>query len=37
MSDLKAVPVDHYNGSPLIPTGNPMVDGGRPGGVCQPR
>lgn len=27
MSDLKAVPVDHYNGSPLIPTGNPMVDG----------
>ena len=27
MSDLKAVPVDNYNGSPLIPTGNPMVDG----------
>lgn len=27
MSDLKAVPVDGWNGSPLIPTGNPMVDG----------
>lgn len=27
MSDLKAVPVDNYNGSPLVPTGNPMVDG----------
>jgi len=27
MSDLKAVPVDHWNGSPLVPTGNPMVDG----------
>jgi photosynthetic reaction center H subunit len=25
--ELKAVPVDGYNGSPLIPTGNPMVDG----------
>lgn len=27
MSELKAVPVDHYNGSALVPTGNPMVDG----------
>jgi len=27
MSELKAVPVDNYNGSPLVPTGNPMVDG----------
>lgn len=27
MSDIKAVPVDNYNGSPLIPTGNPMKDG----------
>lgn len=27
MSELKAMPVDNYNGSPLIPTGNPMVDG----------
>ena len=27
MSDLKAVPADHFNGSPIIPTGNPMVDG----------
>lgn len=27
MSELKAVPVDRYNGSPLVPTGNPMVDG----------
>lgn len=27
MSELKATPVDHYNGSPLVPTGNPMVDG----------
>ncbi len=24
---LKAVPVDNFNGSPLVPTGNPMVDG----------
>lgn len=27
MSDIKATPADHYNGSPMIPTGNPMVDG----------
>lgn len=27
MADLKAVPVDGFNGSPLVPTGNPMVDG----------
>ncbi len=27
MDDLKAVPVDGFNGSPLVPTGNPMVDG----------
>jgi photosynthetic reaction center H subunit len=27
MSELKAVPADNYNGSPIIPTGNPMVDG----------
>ena len=27
MSDIKAVPVDGFNGSPLIPTGNPMIDG----------
>ncbi|MFZ9899084.1 MAG: photosynthetic reaction center subunit H [Gemmatimonadaceae bacterium] len=26
MSELKAVPVDHWNGSPLVPTGNPMID-----------
>ncbi len=25
--ELKAVPADNYNGSPIIPTGNPMVDG----------
>ncbi len=25
--ELKAVPADRYNGSPIIPTGNPMVDG----------
>lgn len=25
--ELKAVPADGYNGSPIIPTGNPMVDG----------
>ena len=24
---IKAVPVDGYNGSPLVPTGNPMIDG----------
>jgi photosynthetic reaction center H subunit len=27
MSDVKFVPVDGYNGSPMIPTGNPMIDG----------
>lgn len=27
MSDVKFVPADNYNGSPIIPTGNPMVDG----------
>lgn len=27
MSEIKAVPVDDYNGSALVPTGNPMVDG----------
>ena len=27
MSELKATPVDNYNGSPLVPTGNPMIDG----------
>ncbi len=25
--ELKAVPADNYNGSPILPTGNPMVDG----------
>jgi photosynthetic reaction center H subunit len=27
MSELKAVPVDGFNGSPLEPTGDPMLDG----------
>jgi photosynthetic reaction center H subunit len=27
MAELKAVPVDGYVGSPLEPTGNPMIDG----------
>ncbi len=27
MPELKAVPVDGYNGSPMVPTGNPMIDG----------
>ena len=27
MSEIKAVPVDRFNGSPLVPTGNPMLDG----------
>lgn len=27
MSDVTFVPADYYNGSPVIPTGNPMVDG----------
>jgi photosynthetic reaction center H subunit len=27
MSDIKAVPADGFNGSPLVPTGNPMIDG----------
>lgn len=25
--ELKAVPADNFNGSPIVPTGNPMVDG----------
>jgi photosynthetic reaction center H subunit len=31
MSDINAVPVDHFNGSPLVPTGNPMLAGVGPG------
>jgi len=27
MAELKAEPVDGHNGSPLVPTGDPMVDG----------
>jgi photosynthetic reaction center H subunit len=27
MSEIKAVAVDGFNGSPLVPTGNPMIDG----------
>jgi photosynthetic reaction center H subunit len=27
MAELKAEPVDGYNGSPLVPTGDPMIDG----------
>ncbi len=27
MAEIKAVPVDGYNGSPLVPTGDPMIDG----------
>ena len=27
MSDVKFVPADAYNGSPVVPTGNPMIDG----------
>ncbi len=27
MSDIKAVAADSFNGSPLVPTGNPMIDG----------
>ena len=27
MAEIKARPADRYNGSPMIPTGNPMVDG----------
>lgn len=27
MTSIKAVPADSYNGSPMIPTGNPMLDG----------
>ncbi len=27
MSEIRAVPADNYNGSPLVPTGNPMLDG----------
>lgn len=27
MADIKAVPVDGWNGSPLVPTGDPMLDG----------
>jgi photosynthetic reaction center H subunit len=31
MSDINAVPVDNFNGSPLVPTGNPMLAGVGPG------
>ncbi|HYW32107.1 MAG TPA: photosynthetic reaction center subunit H [Gemmatimonas sp.] len=31
MTSINAVPVDGYNGSPLVPTGNPMLDGVGPG------
>lgn len=27
MTSTKFVPADHYNGSPIVPTGNPMIDG----------
>lgn len=27
MSSVKFVPADSYNGSPVVPTGNPMIDG----------
>jgi photosynthetic reaction center H subunit len=27
MTSVKFVPADNYNGSPIIPTGNPMIDG----------
>jgi len=27
MAELKAVPADRYNGSPIVPTGDPMIDG----------
>jgi photosynthetic reaction center H subunit len=27
MAELKAVPADPYNGSPIVPTGDPMKDG----------
>ena len=27
MAEIKAVPADSYNGSPMIPTGDPMIDG----------
>ncbi len=35
MSEIKAVPADRYNGSPLIPTGNPMIDGVGPASWAQ--
>lgn len=31
MQELKAVPADRTEGSPMIPTGNPMIDGVGPG------
>ncbi len=33
--ELKAVPADRYNGSPIIPTGNPMIDGVGPSAWAQ--
>lgn len=27
MAEINAVPIDGYMGSPLVPTGNPMIDG----------
>ena len=37
MSELKAVPADNYNGSPIIPTGNPMIDGVGPAAWAKVR
>ena len=31
MAEINAVPVDNFNGSPLVPTGNPMLAGVGPG------
>jgi photosynthetic reaction center H subunit len=37
MSDVKFVPADSYNGSPIIPTGNPMIDGVGPAAWADDR
>ena len=33
--DLKMEPVDGFNGSPFVPTGNPMIDGVGPASWAQ--
>ena len=37
MSTAKYVPADGYNGSPVVPTGDPMIDGVGPAAWAEDR